>query len=257
MPQSRIPTQRAAIASMTVDIPTASAPRIAQHPHLGRGLEGRAEEPDVDALLELDIDTARRQRAAVAAARGSHASVRSVKRGPSASSFGPSSGVRPVRLMWSVIAIRVPAPNAGFTPPDGVREDERPGAEPVHEQRGLGHLGGREALVHVEAPLKAGDRQPAQGAEDADGRGDREPTARASRASPRTAVRPASAISSASAPRPEPRTSPSAGASEVSRRTRASSASRREANPAGPSAIFPPGQTKRPKRPSRSKPALM
>ena len=40
------------------------------------------------------------------------------KRGPSASSFGPASGLRPVRLMWSVIAIEATrAPTSGRSEP--------------------------------------------------------------------------------------------------------------------------------------------
>ncbi len=46
-----------------------------------------------------------------------HASVRSGNRGPTASAFGPRSGVRPVMLMWSAMTMSVPAPNDGSRPP--------------------------------------------------------------------------------------------------------------------------------------------
>ena len=53
-PTTRIPTQRAAIASMTVDMPDRVGTQDAQHAHLGRGLVGRTQQARVDALRECD-----------------------------------------------------------------------------------------------------------------------------------------------------------------------------------------------------------
>ena len=47
------------------------------------------------------------------------------KRGPSASSFGPISGLSPIRLMWSVVTTIVPGRHVGVHAADGVGDDQR------------------------------------------------------------------------------------------------------------------------------------
>ena len=59
----------------------------------------------------------RRRRAGARAARGRRRRARLGKRGPTASSFGPVSGLKPSRLMWSDEATRLPGPASGRSEP--------------------------------------------------------------------------------------------------------------------------------------------
>ena len=87
------------------------------------------------------------------------------KRGPSASSFGPTSGdgalqVEVIRDEHEVARREVLANAAA-----GVRDDERAGAEPAEDPHAEHDAVGRVALVEVRAALHHRHRHPGEGAE--------------------------------------------------------------------------------------------
>ena len=125
-----------------------------QHPDLGRRLVGRAGQADVDALGERHALGARRRHAGRSRSRGLQASVRSGKRGPSSSAFGPMSGLRPVRLMWSRMTISVPGPKLGSRPPAAFVRTTIRAPSRLEQQHRLDDQPGVVALVQVEAALE-------------------------------------------------------------------------------------------------------
>ena len=108
---------RATIASATVDMPTASAPIARRYADLGRRLVARP----VQARRRRRARAARpfvaAARSATARSRFEYTSVMSGNRGPNRSSFGPMSGLVPIRLMWSSITISAPCENDVLMPP--------------------------------------------------------------------------------------------------------------------------------------------
>ena len=81
----------------------------------------------------------------------------------------PSSGVRPVRLMWSDITISVPGPEGRVQPAGGVGQDDDPGAQGVEEQDGLDDEARVVALVQVEPTLEHDDGPAAEATQRAAG----------------------------------------------------------------------------------------
>ena len=98
-----MPMCRAAITSGTVDIPTRSAPS-ARMKRISAGVSNCG--PSQAAYTPSPSASPSRSAASCASRRysGSYASVMSGKRGPSVSSFGPTSGEVPCRLTWSEIS---------------------------------------------------------------------------------------------------------------------------------------------------------
>ena len=155
--------------------------------------------------------------------RGLQASVRSVKRGPSESAFGPISGLRPVRLMWSRITISVPGPKLGSRPPAAlVRTTSRapsclnsrtgwmtrPGSLPSYRWKRPW------SMTTVRPPKPPSSSRPAcPGA-----------VAAGQPGSSANGIATGSASSSASSPSPEPSTIPTSGTSDVRARTAATRA---------------------------------
>ena len=158
--------------------------------------------------------------------RGLQASVRSGKRGPSASAFRPMSGLRPVRLMWSRMTMSVPGPNDGSRPPAALvrttirapsRRNSRtgwmtrPGSLPSYRwNRPWSMTTGRPPSV------PSSSRPTCPGA-----------VAAGQPGSSSNGIATGSTRSSARPPRPDPRTMPTSGTSAVRARTAASSAARR------------------------------
>ena len=117
-PQTSRPTQRAAMHSSTVDIPTAWPPSAGQHPDLGRGLvrrarSGRRRRPPRASTPSAAAGGVQARSAAAGSRRrsGPGSAARARRR------CGPMSGFRPVRLMWSAMTMSVPGPNDGSRPP--------------------------------------------------------------------------------------------------------------------------------------------
>ena len=221
---TRRPAWRATIASGTVDMPTASAPRV-RKARISAGVSKLGPgDREVDALAERDAEPPaarvqrRAQRGVVGVARGG-------KRGPSASSLGPASGLKPVRLMWSVSAIE-----AARGRPRGAASRRRWSARATRRRRRAGR--GRASRGRRRARPRRGARGPEHG----DGtppaspstRGRRGPRRRAagSRAARRRGARSRPATASATAPRPEPSTRPTRGARPARARRRLAAACR-------------------------------
>ena len=125
MPSTSIPTWRAAIASSTVDMPTRSAPIVAAM-RISAGVSKCGPwKPEVHALGQVGVDRA----GEVAQARRcrGRSGRRSAAR-PSGGGFGPVSGDRPVRLMWSLISTGWPIGHSGRSEPGAVGQDHRAAA---------------------------------------------------------------------------------------------------------------------------------
>ena len=114
--RQRIPMCRAASTSGTVDIPTRSAPS-ARIIRISAGVSNAG--PSQAAYTPSPSASPSLSAASCASLRysGSYASDMSGKRGPSVSSFGPTSGEEPWRLRWSAIATRRPGSSEGSIPP--------------------------------------------------------------------------------------------------------------------------------------------
>ena len=112
------------------------------------------------------------------------------KRGPSSSAFGPMSGVRPVRLMWSLMTMSVPGPNDGSSPPAALVRTTIRRAEGVEQQDRLDDEPRVVALVEVEPALEHDDDPAAEATRAAAGRRGPAPWPPASRAARRTGSRP-------------------------------------------------------------------
>ena len=160
-----MPWCTATITSGTVDMPTTSAPMRAQHPVLGPGLEVRARHRDVHAFPQHDARARARPRGPARAAPGSYGADMSGNRGPSRSSFGPTSGLSPSRLMWSLSSTRSPGAQSGFIPPQAFDTTSVRAPERVQHAHRKGHLLEVVPLVAVEPALHRHDRPAAEPAE--------------------------------------------------------------------------------------------
>ena len=136
-----------------------------QHPDLGRGLVGRAGQPDVDALLEGDALGRGGGPEARRGGAGSRRRSRSGKRGPElvrvrADQRAPAGQV-------DVVAHdhQRPRPEARVEAAGRVGQDDEPRAELLEQQDGLDDQARVVALVQVEAALEHDDRAPAEAAE--------------------------------------------------------------------------------------------
>ena len=148
---TRSPAWRARIVSWTVDMPTASAPMRAEGADLGRGLEARPADREVDALGEVDAQLRRRWRAARRAARGRRRRPGSGSAGRWRRRWGRSSGLCPVRLMWSEIAISRPGPTSGRSEPAALVSTRTSAPAAASARTGRDARPGVAALVEVRA----------------------------------------------------------------------------------------------------------
>ena len=115
-PSTRIPRCTAAITSGTVLIPTTSAPNPRSMRYSARVSRlGPATATYTPSRSTMRSSSATRR--ASARSRSSYGCDMSGKRGPSVSSFGPTSGLSPSRLMWSAMSIRSPGLHSGCMPP--------------------------------------------------------------------------------------------------------------------------------------------
>ena len=214
---TRRPQWRAAMISGTVDMPTASAPSDAERADLGGGLEARARDREVDALGEVDGGLGRGRRAGARAARGRTRRAGSEAR-PDPVVVGPTSGLRPIMLMWSVSAMSRPGPTSARSEPAAFvsRISSAPSARTVRTGTAIARR--IDALVEVRAALEDRDRDAGERAEheapgvagDAPDREARELGVgdRDARPAPRRRR----------APRPEPSTRPARGAGALAGR---------------------------------------
>ena len=133
----------------------------AQHAVLGARLEVRARNGDVHALAQRDPRSRATSRASARNA-SSYGADMSGKRGPSASSFGPMSGLSPSRLMWSAMSIRSPGVHAGCMPPHAL--DTTSVCAPSARSTRTGNVTccSRIALVAVKSPLHRHHALPAE-----------------------------------------------------------------------------------------------
>src|SRR5882672_3373925 len=107
-----IPMWRATRTSGTVLIPTASAPK----PRSMRSSAGVSKFGPATATYTPSLSFGSTECASVRSS-SVYAPTMSGKRGPSVSSFGPRSGFVPMKLMWSLMTMRSPFSNDGFSPP--------------------------------------------------------------------------------------------------------------------------------------------
>ena len=94
-------------------------------------------------------------------APGRRRRVMSGKRGPSDSSFGPTSGEAPWRLTWSEIETSCPGSKSSVDPARRVREHERADPEPAEHAHAEHDPLRRESLVEMRAPAHDRDRHAA------------------------------------------------------------------------------------------------
>ena len=107
------------ITSGTVDIPTTSAPicrRKRYSARVSRFGPGTA----TNTPLWQTIFSSRATRWARRISSWSYGSLISGKRRPSRSSFLPTRGLSPIKLMWSSMSIMSPLSHCGFMPPDAL-----------------------------------------------------------------------------------------------------------------------------------------
>ena len=131
---------------------------------LGRRLVARA----VDARRRRRAARRRPRRAAASSAsaaqpRANRPRVMSGKRGPNRSSFGPTSGLPPIRLMWSSMTISAPCPNSVLMPPAALVRIRRLTPSRAHHAHGE-HDGRRSGALRRSArgPTSAATRLPAR-----------------------------------------------------------------------------------------------
>jgi hypothetical protein len=103
MPSTSAPRCLAAVASMTVDMPTRSAPAV-RSILISAGVSKWG--PGSPAYTPSASDGS--SSLARVRSRAEYASVRSVNRDGTCGGSGPVSGERPVRLMWSLISTGSP-----------------------------------------------------------------------------------------------------------------------------------------------------
>src|SRR5256886_12282620 len=124
-PSTRIPTCTAAITSGTVLIPTTSAPSPRSMRYSARvsrlGPATATYTPSRSRIRSSSATWRARARSG-----SSYGCDMSGKRRPSVSSFGPTSGLSPSRLMWSAMSIRSPGFHSGCMPPQAFETTRMP-----------------------------------------------------------------------------------------------------------------------------------
>ena len=75
------------------------------------------------------------------------------KRRPIASSFGPVSGLAPVKFRWSSISMTSPGRNSGSSAPAALVTTSRSAPEPPQQPHGQRDVRRRPALVEMQPPL--------------------------------------------------------------------------------------------------------
>ena len=98
-------------------MPTSVGAERPERADLGRRLERRAGDGEVDALVQVESRAHPRRRAGARAAPGRRRRAGWGSAGRAPSSFGPISGLKPIRLMWSVRQTRLPGPASGRSEP--------------------------------------------------------------------------------------------------------------------------------------------
>ena len=140
--------------------PDRIGPQPAEHPHLGARLVRRPGEHDVHPLAQRHAGPLRPPRAPRRAAAGRRHRSAAGKRGPKRSRFGPSSGLSPDRLRWSVMSITSPGSKSGFSPPAALVRTSVPRPERQDGAQQERRLAMRVALVRMGAAGAA--RSPAR-----------------------------------------------------------------------------------------------
>ena len=223
-PSTRIPPCTATITSGTVLHPDDVGADRAQHAVLGARLEVRPRHGDVhafaqhDSLLARDLarQRAQRRRRTAPTCRESAA--------PSRSSFGPTSGLSPSRLMWSAMSIRSPGAHSGCIPPHAFDTTSVSRAERAQHAHRKGHLLERVALVAVKAPLHRDHRLARRACRTAAGRRATPPWTAGTPECRRTRSVASTSISRASPPSPVPRMIATSGTRANRARTTAAAA---------------------------------
>ena len=151
IPKQRIPMCRAAITSGTVDMPARSPP-TARMKRISAGVSNWGPSQATYTPSPTSMPS-RQPRQARPPEPGSYASDMSGKRGPSASSFGPTSGDVPCRFTWSEMSTSCPGRKDSLIAARGVRDHQRPDPESPEDTDAEDRPVGRDALVQVRRGL--------------------------------------------------------------------------------------------------------